>query len=132
MYVHGLHSGWIHGFSGAFSILEETSPNESGPHVSYCTISVQLSVCHDRDALTQPGLPFLPNSWSTPTLRSSTPALAGANSQVFLACLYVFQLTATLSQSGEITPTPHSVAGPQILDSEGPCTVKGSKPTFSF
>lgn len=87
--------------------------------VSYCTISFQLLVCsqltvYHHSALTWPGFPFLPNNWSR--LRSSTPALTGANTQVFPDGLYAFQLTATLSQSGEITPTPHTAAGAQGLD----------------
>lgn len=102
------------GFWGAFSILEVISPNNSGPYVSHCTISFQvlicskLTVCYDRVLWHSQGSP------SCLTFRSSTPALTGANSQVLFACLYVFQLTAILSQSGEITPTSHTVAGPSF------------------
>lgn len=137
MYVHVLHSSLIHDFSGILRRLlnSSISPNDSGPYVTYCTISFQLLVCSQltvchHSALTWPGFPFLPNNWST--LRSSTPALTGANTQVFLTGLYAFQLTATLSQSGEITPIPKTIAGAQVLDRESPCTVRSRKPTFSF
>lgn len=91
IYLHVLHSGLIHGFSGAFPTLEVISPNESGPYVSYCTISFQLlissqlGVCYDR-VLWQK-FPCLPNNWPTPTLRSSTPALTGARF-FLLVCMF--------------------------------------------
>lgn len=141
MQVHVLHSSLIHGISGILRSLLNSWSDFSKQLRTLCFLLhhffsavdlLSVNSLSQQNALTQPEFPFLPNNWSTPTFRSSTPALTGANSQVFLACLYVFQPTAILSQSGETTPTPHTVAGSKVLDREGPCTVKSSKPTFTF
>lgn len=99
MHTHVLHRSLILGFSGILmSLLYSWSHFFKGVRTLCCLLYQFLSAADllsinnlsRQSALTQPGFPFLPNNWSPPTFRGSPPVLTGANSQVSLACLYVF------------------------------------------
>lgn len=89
IYLHVLHSGLIHGFSGAFPTLEVISPNESGPYVSYCIISFQLlicsqlRVCHDKARV-----PLLAQQLANPNTQEQH-SCPDRSQQPVLSCLFV-------------------------------------------